>query len=84
MPHAFLTSALDGGEWLDSRPGRFIPRESAPGNHWIGSGGGSRTGPDTEVAMRKNPCPCRESNLGRSGRSLVTILTELSQLVTFE
>jgi hypothetical protein len=24
------------GEWLDSRPGRFIPKERAPGTHWIG------------------------------------------------
>jgi hypothetical protein len=34
--HVFLTSALVGGEWSPSRPGRFIPREKAPGNHWIG------------------------------------------------
>jgi hypothetical protein len=34
--HAFLTSALDGGEWSASRPGRFIPRGRAPGTHWIG------------------------------------------------
>jgi hypothetical protein len=25
--HAFLTSALDGGEWSASHPGRFTPRE---------------------------------------------------------
>jgi len=25
-----LTSALDGGEWSDSRPARFTPRERAP------------------------------------------------------
>jgi hypothetical protein len=31
-----LTSALDGGEWSPSRPGRFTPRERAPGTHWIG------------------------------------------------
>jgi hypothetical protein len=28
--HAFLTSALVGGEWLASRLGRFIP-----GTHWV-------------------------------------------------
>jgi len=28
--HAFLTPALDGGEWLASRPGRLTPgKESA-------------------------------------------------------
>jgi hypothetical protein len=31
-----LTSALDEGEWSDSRPSRFKPSERAPGNHWIG------------------------------------------------
>lgn len=25
--HAFLTKALDGGEWSPLRPGRFIPRK---------------------------------------------------------
>jgi hypothetical protein len=34
--HAFLTSALYGGEWLVSRPGRFTPFERVPGTHWIG------------------------------------------------
>jgi hypothetical protein len=31
-----LTSALDGGEWSASRPGRFTPRERDPDIHWIG------------------------------------------------
>jgi hypothetical protein len=31
-----LTSALDGGQWSASRPGRFTPRESALGTYWIG------------------------------------------------
>jgi len=31
-----LTSALDGGEWSASLPGRFAPRERAPHTHWIG------------------------------------------------
>jgi hypothetical protein len=35
--HIFLTSALAGGEWSASRPGRFTPSERAPNNHWIGS-----------------------------------------------
>jgi hypothetical protein len=33
--HIFLTSALVGGEWSASRPGRFTYRERAPGTHWI-------------------------------------------------
>jgi hypothetical protein len=34
--HIFLTSALAGGEWSASRPGRFTPWETAPGTHYIG------------------------------------------------
>jgi hypothetical protein len=34
--HIFLTSALVGGEWSASRPGRFTPGERASGTHWIG------------------------------------------------
>jgi hypothetical protein len=32
----FFTSALAGGEWSTSRPGRFTPGERAPRTHWIG------------------------------------------------
>jgi len=46
-----LTSALNGGQWSASRPGRFTPREITPGTHWIG---GLRTknyvGPTTSSA----------------------------------
>jgi hypothetical protein len=31
-----LTSALAGGEWSASRPGRFTSGERTPGTHWIG------------------------------------------------
>jgi hypothetical protein len=34
--HIFLTSALVGGEWSASRPGRYNPGKRAPGTHWIG------------------------------------------------
>jgi len=27
----YLTTALEGGEWLALRPGRFTPRERTPG-----------------------------------------------------
>jgi hypothetical protein len=33
--HIFSTSALLGGEWSTSRPGRFTPGERAPCSHWI-------------------------------------------------
>jgi hypothetical protein len=39
--HIFLTSALVGGEWLASRPGRFTP-----GTHCIGGWVDPRAGLD--------------------------------------
>jgi hypothetical protein len=59
--HGFLTSNLEGGEWSASRPGRFIPRERAPGAHWIGGWVGPRAVLDA-VVKRKIPSPHRESN----------------------
>jgi hypothetical protein len=47
--------------WLTSRPGRFTPRERAPGTHWIGGWVGRRAGLDA-VVKRKIPSPCRDSN----------------------
>jgi hypothetical protein len=44
--HVFLTSALDGGEWSASRPGRFTPGEKTPGNHWTGVWVGPRASLD--------------------------------------
>jgi hypothetical protein len=58
-----LTSALDGGEWSVSRPGRFTPREIATGVHSIGGWVGPRVGLDT-VSKRKILSPYRESNPG--------------------
>jgi hypothetical protein len=34
--HIFFTSALAGGEWSTSRPGRFTPGARAPDTHCIG------------------------------------------------
>jgi hypothetical protein len=59
--HVLLTSALDGGEWSASQPGRFIPTERATGSYWIGGWVGSRAGLYM-VAKRKIPIPRRESN----------------------
>jgi len=42
--HAFLTSALDGDEWLASRTGHFTPGERVPGTLWIGACVGPRAG----------------------------------------
>jgi hypothetical protein len=59
--HAFLPSALDGGDWSALRPGRFTASERAPGTHWIGGWVGPRAVVDT-VVKRRIPSPRRESN----------------------
>jgi len=46
--HTFLTSALDGDEWLASRPGRFTP-----GTHWIGGWLGRKAGLDAVAKKKK-------------------------------
>jgi hypothetical protein len=56
-----LTSALDGGEWSASRPGRFTPRERASGTHWIRGWVGPRAVLEA-VVKRKIPSSRRESN----------------------
>jgi hypothetical protein len=54
--HAYLNSALDGGEWSASRPGRFTPRERVPGTHGIGGWVDQRACLDA-VVKRKIPSP---------------------------
>jgi hypothetical protein len=49
--HVFLESALIC-EWSATCPGRFTPRERAPGTHWIGVCVGLRAGLD-DVEKRK-------------------------------
>jgi hypothetical protein len=59
-----LISALDVGEWLDSRPDRALPPRKYPSAHWIGGCVGLRAGLDTE-ARGKILCLFRGSILGR-------------------
>jgi hypothetical protein len=61
---SFLTSALNGGEWSASRPGRVYPRKMTPCTHCIGGWVGLRAGLDTE-ARGKNPLPLPASNPSR-------------------
>jgi hypothetical protein len=77
--HSF-TSALGGGEWSTSGPGRFIPRERVPRTHWPGGCAGLRAGMD-KVVKRKIPSPRWESNPDYPARNLVAIPTELSRLL---
>jgi hypothetical protein len=80
--HAFLTSALDGGEWSASRFGRPNPRERASVTHWIGGWVGFRTGPDT-VAKKKysQPLPRPETPIIQPIAQRYT--TELVSLIIF-
>jgi hypothetical protein len=59
--HAFLTSALDGVEWIASRPGRFTPRERAPGTHSIEVWVGPRASLDA-VVKREIPTHSQDLN----------------------
>jgi hypothetical protein len=47
-------------EWTASRPGRFTPKERAPGTPWIGGWVGPRAVLDA-VVKRKIPGPHRKS-----------------------
>jgi hypothetical protein len=56
-----LTSAQDGGEWSASSPGRFTPKERAPGTHCMGGWMGPRAVLNA-VVKRKIPSLRQESN----------------------
>jgi hypothetical protein len=79
---AFLTSALDIGEWSVSPPAALPPKERPqyPSGGILGGGGlqgqSGRSGEEKE-----NPCLCHESNPGRAARTQVTALTELLRLL---
>jgi hypothetical protein len=74
--HEFLTSSLDGGEWLVSSLSRFNRKKISPDTHWIGGWVGHRVGIDA-VAKRRSPFPCRESDPGRPTCGSVVILTDV-------
>jgi hypothetical protein len=54
-----LTSELDCGEWLTSRPGRFTPGEKEAGTNFIGGWVGPRAGLDA-TEKRKKSLPLSE------------------------
>jgi hypothetical protein len=65
-----LTSALAGGEWSASRPGRFTPGERALCTHWIGGWVGPRTELDDVEKIKFLTLPGLELQpLGRPARS---------------
>jgi len=48
-----MTSALEGGEWSVSRPGRFTPGKKAPGTHWLAGWVGPRNVLDAVTKRKK-------------------------------
>jgi hypothetical protein len=70
MIHIFLTSALGGGEWSASRPGRSNPGERAPVTHWVGGWVDHRAGLDDVEKRKFLTLPGLELRpLGRPARS---------------
>jgi hypothetical protein len=68
--HIFLTSALVGGEWSASRPGRFTPGKTAPGSHWTGGCVDPKTGlDDMEKKKFLTPSVVKLRPLGRPAHS---------------
>jgi hypothetical protein len=65
----FLTSALVGGEWPASRPGRFTPGERVPCTHWTGGWVDPRVGLDEEKRKFLTLPGFELRPLGRLGRS---------------
>jgi hypothetical protein len=64
---SFLTSALEGGVWSASRPGRLYPRER-PVTHctggWVGPGAGlDRCGKSRPTGIRSMDLPARSKSL---------------------
>jgi hypothetical protein len=80
--HTLRTSAKDGCEWSASRPDHFTPRIRTDGNQWTG-GWVCPTANLEAVEMTKkfHHRPCPELKPGYPTRSLVTVLTELPQLL---
>jgi hypothetical protein len=70
--HTFLTSVLDGGEWLASRPGQLYSRGKTP----LPNGQEDRWTQDrSERCVREKMSVLSEVNPGRPVRSPVTVLT---------
>jgi hypothetical protein len=56
----FLTSALVGGVWSASRPGRYTHGKRNSGTHWIGAWVGPRAG--LNDVEKRQFLPYRDSN----------------------
>jgi hypothetical protein len=82
--NTLFTSSLDAHEWSALRSDRFIPLERAL--VILFTGFGARCFPELVLTWKRrgeDSCPYMESNHGRPSRSLVTILSWVSQLIGY-
>jgi len=70
--HIFLTTTLDGGEWLALRSGLFTPQEIVPVIHCIRVCLGLRVGLDA-VESRKVPDVARNRTLDVQNVAITTV-----------
>jgi hypothetical protein len=63
--YSFSTSALDGGEWSASRPGRALPPEKGPPVPIVQEAGWAPEPVWTKRLEEKSFAPCRGSNPDR-------------------
>jgi hypothetical protein len=63
--YSFTTSALDGGEWSASHPGRALPLEKGPPVPIVQEAGWAPEPVWTQRLQKKILCPCRGSNPDR-------------------
>jgi hypothetical protein len=70
--HVLLISALDGGEWLASRPNSLTFRERVPSTDWIFGWVGLRA--DLEAIAKRNlPAPARNRTPARRQSLVLSI-----------
>jgi hypothetical protein len=78
----FLTSTVDGGEWLASRPSRFTPGERSPAPILTRLGWPQRRFGHYEQEKRLLLLPVIEFHpLGCPAHLLVSVPTEISRLL---
>jgi hypothetical protein len=63
--YSFSNSALDGGEWSASRPGRALPPGKGPSVPILQEAGWAPEPVWTQRLEEKSSCLCRGSNLDR-------------------
>jgi hypothetical protein len=76
--HALLTSAPDGGEWLASRTGQFIPTETVTWYPLCKGLGGPTVALDAVAKKKFLPLPGIEPPL--PSPLLIFVLTELEKV----